>query len=385
MRLIEEIEITYFRSLYKTRIRNLGDMTIFFGLNDSGKSNILRALNLFFNGQTDPGRLLDFETDFSDIRRSEVRRTKRQQFISVKLTFRVPKNFPSLGRRIIIEKKWVRSGNTIEKAYNYNRRQINNRAQLATITKFKNQIFFHYLPAIKGLSVYQDILERMYGVAARSDKIGKATEEFLNAVNKELEQLADNLKALFGGKASISIPRDMEKFFRGLDFSYGEEGHSLLLQKGDGVKARHLPELLRYIDERDSSKRYFIWGFEEPENSLDLKNAREEAQRFSEFAVETNRQIFLTSHSPAFYLMEPVQQQGKETLITKFFVRKQVVKEAPEGEQRDRRVVPKDALTAINNLEKAEEAMNDAGIMAFPLIIQELEKEKKIEWNWKGN
>ena len=48
MRLISEIEIGYFRSIYKINISNIGDMAVFFGRNDSGKSNILRALNLFF-------------------------------------------------------------------------------------------------------------------------------------------------------------------------------------------------------------------------------------------------------------------------------------------------------------------------------------------------
>ncbi|WP_350147742.1 AAA family ATPase [Pyruvatibacter sp.] len=54
MRLIKEIEIAYFRSLYKERIRHVEDMNIFFGRNDSGKSNVVRALNLFFNGETNP-------------------------------------------------------------------------------------------------------------------------------------------------------------------------------------------------------------------------------------------------------------------------------------------------------------------------------------------
>ena len=43
MRLIKDIEIGYFRSIYKTSFKNLAEMNVFFGRNDSGKSNVLRA------------------------------------------------------------------------------------------------------------------------------------------------------------------------------------------------------------------------------------------------------------------------------------------------------------------------------------------------------
>lgn len=36
----------------------------FVGLNDAGKSNVLKALNLFFNGQTDYGVMFDFKKIF---------------------------------------------------------------------------------------------------------------------------------------------------------------------------------------------------------------------------------------------------------------------------------------------------------------------------------
>ena len=40
-------------------------MNIFVGMNDVGKSNVLKALNLFFNGQTDYNVDFDFKKDFS--------------------------------------------------------------------------------------------------------------------------------------------------------------------------------------------------------------------------------------------------------------------------------------------------------------------------------
>jgi AAA15 family ATPase/GTPase len=71
MKIIENIEIRHFRSFdggtgqSRVHIQNLGDLNVFSGANDSGKSNILRALNLFFNDEISPGVAFDKERDFS--------------------------------------------------------------------------------------------------------------------------------------------------------------------------------------------------------------------------------------------------------------------------------------------------------------------------------
>ncbi len=55
------MEIRNFRSIQHLIINtNLNDLNVFVGKNDIGKSNILRALNLFFNNETDLGKKLNF-------------------------------------------------------------------------------------------------------------------------------------------------------------------------------------------------------------------------------------------------------------------------------------------------------------------------------------
>ena len=53
---IKKITIKNFRSIVNETI-DFSDFNCFVGKNDSGKSNVLKALNLFFNGKT------DFDTD----------------------------------------------------------------------------------------------------------------------------------------------------------------------------------------------------------------------------------------------------------------------------------------------------------------------------------
>lgn len=47
MKLIKQVEIAYFRSIYKDDLNNCSGTNVIFGRNDAGKSNVLRALNLF--------------------------------------------------------------------------------------------------------------------------------------------------------------------------------------------------------------------------------------------------------------------------------------------------------------------------------------------------
>jgi len=63
VKLISEIEIEGFRSIRSTILSGLNDFTTLAGLNNSGKSNALRALNSFFNSQTDLGTEIDVDAD----------------------------------------------------------------------------------------------------------------------------------------------------------------------------------------------------------------------------------------------------------------------------------------------------------------------------------
>ena len=61
--LIKQIEITNFRSIKHTII-DCSSYNLFCGQNDVGKSNVLKALNLFFNQETDFQTPFNFFTDY---------------------------------------------------------------------------------------------------------------------------------------------------------------------------------------------------------------------------------------------------------------------------------------------------------------------------------
>lgn len=359
MQLIKKIEINYLRSIYSASLDRVGDLNLFFGRNDSGKSNVLRALNLFFNDETDPGQRFDFTLDMSDIRKKKAAEAKGRQFIWIKVTFNVPENYQkSLGKEISVKKQWNRDNDvTMSSSPSFSG------GKAGRLSRFLNEIDFTYIPAIKDLNVYADLIQRMYASAAENDDMLGATNTFIAAISDQTATLISQLETVFGGSTRLSAPTDMATLFRNLDFSHGEEGHSLFKQKGDGIKARHLPELLRFINDSEARKRFFLWGFEEPENSLDLSAASEEASRFAGIASRVDTQIFITSHSSAFYLAPT----ASDCIARRYFITKQ--SESIEGD-----IIPTRANAQIDKLDDADRLMNDAGLLQLPYVIRKLEE-----------
>ena len=364
MRLIKKIEINYLRSLYSATLADIGDLNILFGKNDSGKSNVLRALNLFFNDEIEADRCFDFELDLSDLRKQEAREAKGKQFLWMRITFNVGKNYrKSLGTEFSVKRQWNRDGDLSTTFFLQKGRE----GHQARASRYLNSIGFTYIPAIKDLEVYADLIERVYGAASQTAKLIEATSAFIGVIDQQTSTLSHQLTSLFGSHTTLSPPTEMQRLFRSLDFAHGEERHSLLRQKGDGIKARHIPELLRFINQNESKTRLHLWGFEEPENSLDLAAAEAEASRFSEFSARDDTQIFVTSHSPAFYLADADEQ----VKVKRYFITKQ---------KRDieKYILPKNATTKIDTLEQAEEHMQDAGLLQLPFVIRNLKYHKEI-------
>ncbi|HLA81618.1 MAG TPA: AAA family ATPase, partial [Thermoleophilia bacterium] len=89
MNLISEIEIEGFRSVREARLSDLGNFTAFAGLNNSGKSNLLRATHAFFTDYTDPEQLLSVDDDYY---RPDLRKKKAKR-IRVTVKFNLPSSF----------------------------------------------------------------------------------------------------------------------------------------------------------------------------------------------------------------------------------------------------------------------------------------------------
>ena len=315
MRVINEIEIKYFRSVYHSKIKDIKSLSIFSGKNDAGKSNVLKALNLFFNNQTDWQQELDFYKDFNVERHAYVTKdtVKGKQYIQISISFnRGDRCVNSLPEKFTVTKTWHRDsilpdmksdhedkmGSLTEKQKTYARMGL---------SRFLNSLKYEYVPAIKDERIFGHILSNLQDTlidmsATQEQDLGEGLKRVNTQINEFAVNLGDEFESACGIKTRISLPSSLVNLYRAffVHTGYGKKGeHNILLdQRGDGIRVRFLPSILNYVSHM--SKRHYIWGFEEPENSLEYALANKMAFDFKN-TYASYAQIFLTSHSPAFF------------------------------------------------------------------------------------
>jgi len=108
MKLISKIEIKYYRSIHNQTITGISNLNIFSGSNDVGKSNVMRALDSFFNEKR-----IDFGVEFNATRRSEITRIREKQIISIKVWFKNNNTYQNLPAEFSIKKTWDKNGKII--------------------------------------------------------------------------------------------------------------------------------------------------------------------------------------------------------------------------------------------------------------------------------
>jgi len=301
---IKSVRIKNFRSI-RNEFIEVKNMNIFVGLNDVGKSNVLKALNLFFNGQTDYGVDFDFKKDFSYFFPKSSHKTKE---IVIELQFVIPDTYKEKGV-FTWKKVWRTNGYTDESILNENKERPSDRSRVPGTLK---RIRYRYVPAVKSKEYYKSLLSDLYFTvsAVLDSPLESSVKDFSDVIQKYTIQISDQVNERVGICSKLSIPENLSELFKTLVFQTGsssDDGVVPLDMRGDGIQARHIPIILKYIADQDqktrnqgSMKVATVWGFEEPENGVELLRAFEMANDFSDFSQEI--QMFITSHSPAFYM-----------------------------------------------------------------------------------
>lgn len=309
MKIIEKVEISYFRSVYSLSLAKCEDVNILIGQNDAGKSNILKALNLFFNNETELTLPIEFLEDLSRSRAEEARAAKGKTTIWIKVTFNNYERWNSLPQKFVVKRTWTRYSEQPETTVVGNRNVPN-----TTLGRFLSKISFHYVPAVRGRDIFAHYLSMLHDALIDDERAGisEASTGLVARINTSTAGMAQEIEARLGFESSIGMPRDLRHLFTAMDFTTKFSHHEIPLKKrGDGIQARHIPFILSFV--ASQSKKNHIWGYEEPENSLEMGRAFDLADQFqSDFAI--NNQIFLSTHSPAFYSLN--QNNVKKWLVT---------------------------------------------------------------------
>lgn len=314
---IRSIRIENFRSIRSLDV-SVSQLTVFVGKNDSGKSNILRAVNLFFNGETNPGVEFDFQDDYNFFAPERARKAKE---ITVRLEIAIPASYQHTNGQVIIWTKRWREGGLWSEEYDYfgerisrNRRgnEVRERVEIpdkSNVHALLRKIEFEYVPAIKDSEYFADLRGRIYGiiseVAART--FHSSSTAFEQSIGEHLNELTTSITQSLGFQTRLALPRDLYHIFERLDFLSGEKSISLD-NRGDGIKARHIPLILRFMAEKKAQLQQrggppisHVWAYEEPENNLEIASAVQLADELSALSKAGTAQVLLTTHSPAFY------------------------------------------------------------------------------------
>ena len=295
---IKRIHIKNFRSIVDETI-DLKDFNCFVGKNDSGKSNVLKALNLFFNNKTDFNTPFDFDSDYSKFAK---RGQKQAKEVSIAIEIVVPETFIEHG-----VKTWKKTWR-VEGLHSDNMDTLFKPASRG-IT-WLQRIRYEYVPAVKSDDYFKNLLGKLY--ESMTDAANSALKDLNDEYSERLEMLTlgltNQLRQVLGMRSAIQLPSNLSTLFRDMSFSTSDkfvQGIDLS-HRGDGIKARHIPSILRYLQdniEKGRPKRSvggaYIWGFEEPENGVEYLACFEMAKEFLTYTNE--RQILVTTHSPAFY------------------------------------------------------------------------------------
>lgn len=298
---IKRIHIKNFRSIVDEMI-TLKDLNCFVGLNDSGKSNVLKALNLFFNGETDFDTPLDFENDYSKLAK---RGQKQAKEIIVELDIVIPDTFKEKGI-----KRWKKVWRS-EGVHQDNLSELFSAGSKGLT--FLSRIQYLYIPAVKSNEYFRGLLSNVYlsMTQTANSALKDLNEQYSNQLQALTVGLTQQLRSVLKMDSAIQMPSNLSTLFRDLTFSTSDQnvGDISLEHRGDGIKARHIPSILQFIQKNTGEARpkksisgSYIWGFEEPENGVEYLSCFEMAQEFLLYAKSC--QILTTTHSPAFYTLK---------------------------------------------------------------------------------
>ena len=326
---IIDFSIENYRSILNPLKIAVSDYCVIVGPNNSGKSNILRSLQLFFNGRVE-GKYYDVKTDLPKYNKLTNSAKTR---ITVKLEFdptkdvKIEKTIKSLES----ESGQTRLHNNIlQLRLEYSRKNVpqwrfvsraglrNIRADLVMpiVEAVRSSIRFKYLPV--GRDIQETIRTELSDELIRTIFSGwsgavKARQEINNAIDvlfKKLQpslevsgsEITDSLSEVFDEikQLELRLPfSDLESMLPSLIPSLRDTHETPLIQKGAGIQTSTLLFFLKYLadhhPQRHNLRITYVWAIEEPESYLHPSKQKGMASILREFSEEV--QTLITTHS----------------------------------------------------------------------------------------
>ena len=197
--------------------------------------------------------------------------------ITITITFNVLNNYKGHGE-YRWEKRWRKEGIVKDEIRASKGEAVSPRFGIPNLLR---KIVYRYVPAVKSKEYYRVLLIELYKAvsSAVDSPLITAANEFSVTLQEYTSFLSELILSYIGMKSELALPQNFSETFETLMFQTRKADSKImvpLLQRGDGIQARHILIILKYIanenykqsNSRGAVKINTIWGFEEPENGL---------------------------------------------------------------------------------------------------------------------
>jgi AAA ATPase domain len=328
MRFLTSVRIADFRSIAQAEIDELSDITPVVGLNGSGKSNLMRALNLFFNGELEPGQALNLRRDFREPGRRKTLRIVIEadldfaEFAELRPELEEALNQLAAGaKHLTVRKEWTLDPTTkLETVTAVSVGPVGDEPtlvpldQLALITRLLNVIRFRYQPnhvhPSQILANEEQTVRRML-----FDRLGKrrvledaVVREIAEVAGELMEPIQTAMAEITGEVASVEL--STPETWQEVVWAFGMKLRGPQSQAfeapmhGSGIQSILAYNILHAVDTSFSGsfgwRKGAIWALEEPESYLHAGLQEELARELVDDVTGQPLQILFTTHATSF-------------------------------------------------------------------------------------
>lgn len=327
---IKGIRVKNFRTVgAQEQYLDLAQTMTIIGPNNSGKTNLLQSLQMFFTGYDNVHKY----SVIDDSPRGKGARTSIVGYFDGDSKGKDADFYADLDRlfsmyglarqndSVALYLTFSPSGTPV---YNFfpNQKRPNDGTAQSNISRLQKQLVVellgqfhcHFIPSEKSMrELVDDVLTPfVQGVVV------SVLEPLLNKIQSELDDVATNITTALAGSGISDLSASfgfqggsIENMLSGFDFYLSDPYKTPLARKGQGTQSLAFMAALHWVSERElESGKQPIWLIEEPESFLHPQLSHSATKLLEKLGTSAN--VIMTSHSMAFVPHDPRRVVGTE-------------------------------------------------------------------------
>lgn len=319
---LTEIRVRNFRSIEAEQHLMIPGQVTLVGPNNSGKTNILKAIKTLFTGYKNSygySRDADLTFEVGKARTSITATFDGDQILDKSIydemdELHLLQGTTRSGTQISLTLYFTDANTPVYSFFpNAKRPKANtqaaqySRTHIALVNKVLGEFTLHYVPSAKSVEqIYNNLLTPFL-----RRKVSKAIEPYIHEINKSLNEAAQAINSELAAaklskfQTSFALPgQSLEGLISNFDFIIEDSKKTSIQEKGMGVQTTALLAAFRWITSQENSEgRKVLWLLEEPESYLHPNLAASCNTILDNLAIDST--VIKTTHSMAFVPQDP--------------------------------------------------------------------------------